>query len=264
MNTLQIKAQLDKLVERYNTIDFIENDPIAIPHLFKHKNDIEIAAFLSATIAWGNRSGIIKNAKKLMGLMDMQPFDFVKNHSEQDLKKLEPFIHRTFNGIDTIFFVKALKEIYSKHIGLENIFNQGYQQFNDLKYSIIKVRSLFLNTSHQYRSEKHIANVEKNSSAKRINMFLRWMIREDKAGVDFGLWKNIPASALYCPIDVHSGNSARKFGLLNRKQNDWKSVEELTANLKRLNPNDPVIYDYALFGYGIEEKTRLQAKKTKK
>lgn len=249
----QLHNFLKEKHDQYNNPEFIESDPISIPHQFSKKEDIEIAALLTATIAWGNRKMIIKNAKQLMELMDRAPFDFIQNFTDDDLKPFENFVHRTFNGTDCIYFLKSLQNIYKNHGGLEGAF-LIQQKSDNLKESIISFHKLFFELEHQDRTRKHLANPEKNSAAKRINMFLRWMARNDKRGVDFGIWKNISTRKLFCPLDVHSGNVARKLGLLTRKANDWKAVEELTGNLRKFDAADPVKYDFALFGLGVFEK----------
>ncbi|MEO9571570.1 MAG: TIGR02757 family protein [Polaribacter sp.] len=253
MKKSELKEFLDEKVVEYNTPKFIESDPIQIPHLFTKKEDIEIAAFLTATISWGNRKMIIKNAFKMMELLDNSPHDFIINHQENDLKSLDGFVHRTFNAIDLQQFIKSLKHIYSQHKGLENVLsikNEG----DTYKEAIHYLKQVFFDIPHQQRTQKHISDPLKNSAAKRINMFLRWMVRNDNAGVDFGLWKTHKPSYLSCPLDVHSGNVARKLKLLLRKQNDWKALSELDKNLRSLDKNDPVKYDFALFGLGVFEK----------
>lgn len=252
LKILDLKDFLDEKVVTYNNPKFIESDPIQIPHNFSKKEDIEISGFLTATIAWGNRKSIINNSKKLMQLLDNAPHDFIVNHNESDLIKLESFVHRTFNGIDCITFINALQNIYNNHNGLEPLFNKLNN--NNLQLAISKFKQVFFEIEHLQRTQKHISDPLKKSAAKRINMFLRWMIRQDHAGVDFGIWKSISPSQLSCPLDVHSGNVARKLGLLNRKQNDAKALNELDNNLKILDPEDPVKYDFALFGLGVFEK----------
>ena len=252
MNKAELKDFLDSKVEQYNNPKFIETDPIQIPHVFSKKEDIEIAGFLTATIAWGNRKSIINNARQLVNLMEDAPFDFVINHSETDLKKLLPFVHRTFNGDDFIQFTKSLKHIYLNHNGLESVFVK-YAEHNSLQNSISKFKTIFFEMEHLPRTQKHISDPLKNSAAKRINMFLRWMVRNDKTGVDFGIWKNLSPKQLSCPLDVHSGNVARKLGLLTRKQNDAKALLELDNSLRKLDIKDPVKYDFALFGLGVFE-----------
>ncbi|UFH46122.1 TIGR02757 family protein [Flavobacterium galactosidilyticum] len=252
MTQSELKDFLDEKVIQYNTFDFIESDPVQIPHLFSQKEDIEIAGFLSATIAWGNRKMIIKNSHRMMDLMGNAPYDFVMSHTENDLETLESFVHRTFNGGDFSTFIRSLKHIYQNHGGLENVFNK-HQEAGSMQKSIHELKKLFFEIPHQKRSQKHISDPLNNSAAKRINMYLRWMIRQDNKGVDLGIWKDIPPSALSCPLDVHSGNVARKLGLLTRKQNDGKALVELDLQLRKLDANDPVKYDFALFGLGVFE-----------
>ncbi|WP_142786441.1 TIGR02757 family protein [Changchengzhania lutea] len=252
LKTSELKDFLDTKVELYNNPKFIESDPIQIPHLFHKKEDIEIAGFLTATIAWGNRKSIINNGKKLVELMDHAPHEFILNHDENDLIPLQGFVHRTFNGHDCIQFIKSLKNIYTKHDGLENVFS-SHAEAHSLQKTISEFKSIFFEMDHLARTEKHISDPLKNSAAKRINMFLRWMVRNDYAGVDFGIWKTLNASQLSCPLDVHSGNVARKLGLLKRKQNDAKAVLELDTALRDLDSTDPVKYDFALFGLGVFE-----------
>ena len=252
MNSTELKSFLDEKVVLYNNPNFIESDPIQIPHLFSKKEDIEIAGFLSATIAWGNRKMIIKNAHKMMDLMGNTPYDFVMSHSETDLERLEHFVHRTFNGGDFFTFIKGLQHIYKNHNGLENVFSL-HPETDNLQKSIHEFKKLFFEIPHKNRTQKHISDPLNNSAAKRINMYLRWMVRQDNKGVDLGIWKTISPALLSCPLDVHSGNVARKLGLLIRKQNDGKSLAELDKKLRLLDPNDPVKYDFALFGLGVFE-----------
>ncbi len=246
----EIVALLEEKYVQYNQFQFIESDPISIPHLFNKKEDIEIAGFLSATIAWGQRKTIISNAKKMVELMDMQPYDFVMNHKLADLNRFKHFKHRTFNSEDLSYFILALQHIYKNYNGLETVFALHSA---DMKMAIHHFKAIFFELSHPQRTEKHLADPYKNSAAKRINMFLRWMVRKDKMGVDFGIWKSISPAQLMCPLDVHSGNVARKLGLLTRKQNDWKAVEELTEKLRMFDDADPVKYDFSLFGLGVFE-----------
>lgn len=253
MNQTELKEFLDEKVLTYNSPDFILTDPIQVPHQFSLKEDIEISAFLTAIIAWGNRKSIIKNGNKIVELLGNAPHDFVMNHREQDLDKLLPFVHRTFNGVDLHFFVCSLKNIYKHHGGLETIF-KNYTTENSLQPAIHEFKKVFFSIPHPLRTEKHISDPIKNSAAKRINMFLRWMVRQDEAGVDFGIWKTISPALLSCPLDVHSGNVARSLGLLARKQNDSKALFELDTSLRNLDPSDPVKYDFALFGLGVFEK----------
>lgn len=247
-----LKKFLDSNVELYNQPEFIEKDPTSIPHLFRKKEDIEIAGFLSATIAWGNRTMILRNAKRLMEMMDFAPCEFILNFNAADLKPFEKFVHRTFNAVDLEYFLWSLKNIYQKHGGLEKVLSRK----PEIKEAIHHFRDVFFELEFPSRTSKHIANPAKNSSAKRLNMFLRWMVRNDNKGVDFGIWKTINPSLLMCPLDVHSGSVARKLGILKRKQDDWKAVEELTQNLRKFDPNDPVKYDFALFGIGVNKSFR--------
>jgi uncharacterized protein (TIGR02757 family) len=253
MNKSELKLFLDEKVILYNNPKFIESDPIQIPHLFTLKEDIEIAGFLVAIIAWGNRKSIINNGHRLMKMMGNSPYDFVMNFSEKDSESLSPFVHRTFNSDDLLYFLKSLRNIYEKHGGLENVFAQ-YSEKNSLQIAIHHFKRTFFELPHLARTQKHISDPLKNSAAKRINMFLRWMVRNDNAGVDFGIWKSIFPSQLSCPLDVHSGNVARKLKLLNRKQNDGKALTELDISLRKLDPKDPVKYDFALFGLGVFER----------
>jgi uncharacterized protein (TIGR02757 family) len=253
MNFSELKEFLDEKVILYNNPNFIESDPIQIPHLFSQKEDIEIAGFLAATISWGNRKMIIENSHKMMLIMGNSPFDFVMNHKEKDLIQLQNFVHRTFNATDFEYFIKSLKNIYRKHNGLEAVFAKN-QEKDSMQRSISEFKKIFFEVDNLTRTQKHISDPENNSAAKRINMFLRWMVRDDKKGVDFGIWKTISASKLSCPLDVHSGNVARKLELLFRKQNDGKALFELDTNLRKLDKNDPVKYDFALFGLGVFEK----------
>ena len=253
MNKAELKEFLNYKVEQYNQPEFIDSDPIKIPHQFSKKEDIEIAGFLAATIAWGNRKSILKNANKLMELMDFAPYDFIKNFEEEDLMRFDGFVHRTFNDIDLSYFVTSLQNIYLQHKGLEGVFTK-YTTPTSTQNAIHEFKKVFFELPHLKRTQKHVSDPLKNSAAKRINMFLRWMVRDDKCGVDFGLWKNISPSTLSCPLDVHSGNIARRLKLLKRKQNDAKALVELDTNLRKLDKADPVKYDFALFGIGVFEK----------
>jgi uncharacterized protein (TIGR02757 family) len=253
MKKAELKEFLDEKVILYNNPKFIDSDPIQIPHLFTQKEDIEIAAFLTSIISWGNRTMIIRNSFKMMELFDNAPHDFILNHQEKDLKSLEGFVHRTFNYIDFQQFIKSLKHIYLQYGGLEQALSikDGSKTYQT---AINNFKTSFFEVDHQQRTQKHISDPLKNSAAKRINMFLRWMVRNDKAGVDFGIWETHFPANLSCPLDVHSGNVARKLKLLLRKQNDWKAVSELDKKLRSLDKTDPVKYDFALFGLGVFEK----------
>jgi uncharacterized protein (TIGR02757 family) len=253
LSTDELRVFLDEKAQQYNHPDFITSDPIQIPKRFHNKADIEIAAFLSAIIAWGNRKSIITSAYKLMSIMGEQPHGYILNSSKSDWEAIDHFVHRTFNTIDLRYCLQALQHIYQNHGGLHKAFlPKADEEYMD--EAICRFRNLFFECDHPKRTGKHIANPAKGSAAKRIHMFLRWMVRQDNNGVDFGLWTDIPTSKLSCPLDVHTGNIARKLGLLKRKQNDQKALRELDQQLRILDPNDPVKYDFALFGLGVFEK----------
>jgi uncharacterized protein (TIGR02757 family) len=246
---------LEAKADQYNNPKFIESDPISIPHLFLRKEDIEIAAFFSATIAWGQRPIIIRNARRLMHLMDESPYEFITGAGPSDLARFSTFVHRTMNGDDVMFFVRSLQNIYRNYGGLENIFSHPVNEPGiGAKEGLQHFRRIFFSIPYPLHTSRHVADVVAGSAAKRLNMFLRWMVRKDKRGVDFGIWSGIEMSQLYCPLDVHSGQVARKLGLLVRRQNDWKAVEELTVALRTFDSADPVKYDFALFGLGVFEK----------
>ncbi len=249
----QLREFLEEKTNQYNSAAFIESDPVQVPHQFTAKEDIEIAAFLTATIAWGSRVSIIRSAQLLMRLMDNSPHRFVLDFEESDMKRFKHYVHRTFQPVDSIFFMKSLKNIYRNHGSIGEIFQTSYTRYGNLEKALTEFRRVFFEVPHSDRSQKHVADIERNSSAKRLNLFLRWMVRKDKAGVDFGLWNRIPMSDLFLPLDVHTANVSRKLGLLMRKQNDWKAVLELTGKLQEMDQEDPVKYDYALFGLGIFE-----------
>ncbi|SEB82815.1 TIGR02757 family protein [Tenacibaculum sp. MAR_2009_124] len=253
MKKEELKAFLDEKVIEYNNTNFIDSDPVQIPISFNQKEDQEIAGFLAATIAWGNRKMIIKNAQRIVELMGNAPFDFVMNHNEDDLERFESFVHRTFNNVDITFFIKSLKNIYTNHQGLENVLKPK-DGIDNYQHAIHEFKKTFFEIPHETRTLKHVSDPLKNSASKRINMFLRWMVRNDKSGVDLGIWKSHSSANLHCPLDVHSGNVARKLGILKRKQNDWKALIELDTTLRKFDPNDPVKYDFALFGLGVFEK----------
>ncbi|MGQ9620279.1 MAG: TIGR02757 family protein [Bacteroidales bacterium] len=249
----ELKEFLDEKVEQYNNPAFIELDPIQIPHSYTGKEDIEISGFLTAIISWGNRTSIVKNAKRMLALMGNSPYDFILNHNEKHLKQMDGFVHRTFNSIDLLTFIEGLKHLYKHKDGLEGIFVK-YQTNDSLQPAIHELKKEFFTIPHLERTRRHLPDPMTGSAAKKINMYLRWMIRKDNAGVDFGLWKSISPSILSCPLDVHSGNVARKLGLLVRKQNDAKAVQELDRALRLLDCNDPVKYDFALFGLGASKE----------
>jgi uncharacterized protein (TIGR02757 family) len=252
LNKDELKEFLDEKANKYNNSDFIESDPISIPHSYSSKEDIEISGFLAATIAWGNRKMIIRNSIRMMELMGNSPYDFIMNHNENHLDKFHGFVHRTFNSDDLIYFIRALQYIYKEKKGLENIFNE-FSTKDSLQPAIHELKNIFFELPHSPHTVKHLSDPFKGSAAKKINMYLRWMVRNDNKGVDFGLWKSISPSLLSCPLDVHSGNVARKLGLISRNQNDSKAVIELDRNLREMDREDPVKYDFALFGLGVFE-----------
>lgn len=252
MNFSEIKKLLNRNADEYNQPSFIANDPISIPHLFSKKQDIEIAGFFAAIFAWGNRTTIINKSKKLMQLMDNAPHQFCLHHTPNDLKSILTFKHRTFNATDLLYFIEFFKTHYTKHKSLESAFtNNG----TAVEKMLIGFHHYFFSLGHiPERTRKHIATPERNSSCKRLNMYLRWMVRTDDRKVDFGIWKKIKPEQLICPLDVHVARVARKLGILKRKQNDWQAAVELTAYLQTLDATDPVKYDFALFSLGVEEK----------
>jgi uncharacterized protein (TIGR02757 family) len=251
---------LERLHDRYNTAAFVADDPVSVPHRFSAQNDIEIAGFLAATIAWGNRKAIVKNAGRMIDLMGGAPYDFVMNASQGELDGVSGFVHRTFNGGDLCSFLLALRHIYSEFGSMRGFFEGEYARSasgsdtgeGDIRRVIARFRQEFFVPQHPVRCEKHLGSIDRGAACKRTNMFLRWMVRRDDRGVDFGLWRGIPPSALYLPLDVHSAATARSLGLLQRRQNDWRAVEEVTRSLREFDPADPVKYDFALFGAGID------------
>ncbi len=253
MTLLELKEFLDEKADFYEQKEFIQNDPIIIPHEYENKLDIEISGFIISIISWGNRKSIIKSGYKIMNLLESSPYDFIMNHSSEDLKRIKGSIHRTFNSEDLIFFIKSLKNIYTKHNGLEGIIS-NIKNGDNLQERISNFKKKFFELKHSNRTKKHLPDPLKGSAAKRFNMFLRWMVRSNNKGVDFGLWKSISPSELSCPLDVHTGNTARKLGLLKRNQNDSLAVYELDKILREMDKKDPVKYDFALFGLGVNEK----------
>jgi len=247
-----LKKFLDQKVEEYNRPSFIKDDPISIPHLFTKKQDIEISGFFAAIFSWGNRATIINKSKELMQRMDNSPYEFIKSHTSTDLKKLKGFKQRTFNEDDLYYFIESLHHHYSKYNSLEKAFFQN-KEFTTEK-ALTHFKKYFFSLEHLKRTEKHISSPLQKSTCKRLNMFLRWMVRDDNKGVDFGLWKNILPSKLIIPIDLHVARVAKKLGLLKRKQVDWIAAVELTDALRQLDDKDPVKYDFALFNLGIIEK----------
>ncbi|MEQ8244391.1 TIGR02757 family protein [Fulvivirga sp.] len=254
MSTLNLKAFLDLKVERYNQPGFIKNDPIVIPHRFSKKQDVEIAGFFAAVLAWGQRITIINKCNELFAAMDNAPHDFILNHREAELKRFENFKHRTFNATDTLYFIHFFKTYYSRYESLESAFLPDGKS-KGMEDNLKHFHNLFFDLPDApQRTRKHIATPARKSACKRLNMYLRWMVRSDDCGVDFGLWKKLKPSELICPCDLHVDRVARKLHLINRKQTDWLTALELTEKLREFDPEDPVKYDFALFGLGIEEK----------
>jgi len=252
------KEILEKAYLRHHNAAFIPEDPLQIPHQFTKLQDIEIMAFFSSILAWGQRKTIINNCKKLVLLFDNEPYNFILNHKEEDLKRFLDFKHRTFNATDLLYFIAFLKHHYQNNESLESAFTMHLSPKDEtVENALIGFHNYF--TSLEFfpiRTRKHIATPARNSACKRLNMFLRWMVRQDDKNIDFGLWKNIKTSQLLCPLDVHVERQARALGLITRKQSDFKTVLELTANLKKIDQNDPVRFDFALFGMGIEQKLK--------
>lgn len=246
----ELKAFLDEKSDYYNTPSFIDADPISIPHQFTNARDIEIAGLFAAVLAWGNRATIIRKCNELMDRMDRTPYAFATQHAPSDLKRLTGFKHRTFNDTDLLYFVSFLKWYFKEHTSLEAVFagrsvEEGLTRFHQLFFSL---------EDHPSRTRKHISTPQRKSACKRLNMFLRWMVRRDDRGVDFGLWKTISPSDLICPCDVHVDRVARRLKLIRRKRTDWATAVELTTNLRKFDPLDPVRYDFALFGLGVEAR----------
>lgn len=249
-----LKDFLDRKADFYNKTSFVDNDPIFVPHRFSKKQDIEIMSFFAATFAWGQRKTIIQKSMELAGRFDGKPHEFILNHTENDLKQLLGFKHRTFNDTDLLYFTDFLHRHYKANESLENAFIPK-TGFDDMESSLVFFeQSFFDHPNALQRTRKHVATPVRNSTCKRLNMFLRWMVRDDGKGVDFGLWKKIQPKDLICPIDVHVDRTARQLGLITRKQTDWKTALELTENLRLLNPDDPVKYDFALFGLSVEKE----------
>jgi uncharacterized protein (TIGR02757 family) len=252
----KLKDFLDKKVEEYNQPGFIEHDPISVPHYFSGKQDIEIAGFFASIFAWGNRTIIIKKSRELMMLMGNAPYDFITNHNEKDLKRLLQFKHRTFNVTDLLYFILFLKQHYQQSKTLETAFSKWLNRKDKtVEKALTGFHDYFFSLKDApVRTKKHIATPNRNSTCKRLNMFLRWMVRKDNDGVDFGIWDDISPSQLICPIDVHVARVARRFNLINRKHVNWQTALELTLQLKKFDRDDPVKYDFALFGLGVVEK----------
>ncbi len=254
LNIRDMVPMLEEAVDKYNRPDFIESDPIQIPHEYTKKQDIEITAFWTSMLAWGQRKTIINKSRELFSLMDNSPHDFILNHKETELKPFESFKHRTFQPIDCLYFIHFLKSYYQQYDSLETAFHMHQKEKDsDVGNMLIGFHELFFDSElAPQRTRKHIATPARKSTCKRLNMFLRWMVRKDDKGVDFGLWDNIPTSMLLMPLDVHVRRVAMKLKLLQRSQNDFKAVLELTDALRSIDSDDPVRFDFALFGLGLE------------
>lgn len=245
---------LETLHDKYNREEFIEADPISIPHSFTDNRDREIAGFFAATIAWGNRKAIVRSARRMMECMDFAPYDFIVNATDADIEPLRSYVYRTFNGDDFVDFVHAVQSIVRRYGTIGELFESSFEHYGDMAAVLSEVRREFFSVEHNYRCEKHFSSIDKGAACKRLNMYLRWFVRRDNRGVDFGSWTKIPMSALYLPLDVHSGNVSRELGLLSRRQNDWKATVEVTETLRKFSADDPVRYDFALFGAGVNSK----------
>ena len=251
----QLKKLLDDKVALYNQPGFIANDPVCIPHSFSGKQDIEISGLFAATLAWGNRTTIINNCRRLMQWMDNAPHDFIMNHTDADLKRFLGFVHRTFNATDFLYFIEVLTRHYREYTSLEDAFVPGKKYTGlTVEDALIYYNNWFFSGEYPERTRKHVPTPLRNSACKRLNMYLRWMVRSDKAGVDFGLWKKIDPAQLICPLDVHVARVSARLGLLDSDKANWKNALQLTARLREFNPTDPAIYDFALFGLGAEER----------
>lgn len=250
----EMKDFLELKYRQFNVPAFISNDPVSVPHRYTVKQDIEISGFLTAAISWGRRDLIVSSANSLLDMMGESPWAFIMEAGDDNIDKVSSFYYRTFNGHDCTTFIRGLKKIYSRYNSMEDVLIRYMADGHSWKESIIGLRSEFFNIPHQKRTLKHFANLSTGAAGKRLNMFFRWMVRNDGRGVDFGLWQSVDPSVLFIPLDFHTGNISRKLGLLERKQNDWKAVEELTGVLRGFDEHDPVKYDFSLFGLGIIEK----------
>jgi uncharacterized protein (TIGR02757 family) len=254
LSRTELKDFLDEKADLYNRPQFIESDPISIPHTFKKKQDIEIAGLFAAVLAWGQRITIVRKCRDLLMRMDNDPYQFILHHTEGDLKSMQQFKHRTFNATDTLYFIAFLRAYYKDHVSLEDAFKVSPQD-TTIEEGLVRFHNQFFSLDgYPHRTKKHIATPERKSTCKRLNMYLRWMVRRDNKGVDFGLWRTISPSQLVCPCDVHVDRVSRKLKLIKRQATDWQTALELTSRLRKLDPSDPVKYDFALFGLGIEER----------
>lgn len=250
--TEELRDLLERLYDKYDRPEFIAPDPISVPHRFSGREDREVAGFFAATIAWGNRKAIVANALRMMQCLDNAPWDFVRHASAAELASLDRFVHRTFNGRDLRDFVLALRGLCERYGSLGGFFERRYAELGSLPAVLSAFRREFFAAAHDPHCEKHLSSIDRGAACKRLCMYLRWMVRRDERGVDFGLWTSIPMSALYIPLDLHTGEMARALGLLDRRQNDWKAVAALTGRLRDFDADDPVRFDYALFGAGID------------
>ncbi|MBO5875597.1 MAG: TIGR02757 family protein [Alistipes sp.] len=248
----ELRDLLESLHDKYNRPEFIEHDPISVPHSFSSRDDREVAGLLASTIAWGNRKAIVKSAKRMMQYMDNAPADFVRNASERELALLESYVHRTFNGRDFIDFVRGVRGMFERFGGIGNFVEERYEATGSMASVLSDFRREFFACDHDPHCEKHLSSIDKGAACKRLNMYFRWFVRRDERGVDFGEWRKVPMSALYLPLDVHTGNMGRALGLLHRKQSDWKATAEITASLREFDAEDPVRFDFSLFGAGID------------
>ncbi|MBQ3246731.1 MAG: TIGR02757 family protein [Alistipes sp.] len=248
----ELRDLLETLHDRYNRPEFIENDPISVPHSFSSRDDREVAGLFASTIAWGNRKAIVKSAHRMMQYMDYAPADFVRNASERELSMLESYVHRTFNGRDFIDFVRGARGMCERFGGIGNFVEERYVATGSMAQVLSEFRREFFTCDHDSHCEKHLSSIDKGAACKRLNMYFRWFVRHDERGVDFGEWRRVPMSALYLPLDVHTGNMGRALGLLRRRQSDWKATVEITESLREFDANDPVRFDFSLFGAGID------------
>lgn len=248
----ELRDLLETLHDRYNRPEFIENDPISVPHSFSSRDDREVAGLLASTIAWGNRKAIVKSARRMMQYMDNAPADFVRNASERELALLESYVHRTFNGRDFIDFVRGVRGLCERFGGIGNFVEERYEVTGSMAQVLSDFRREFFACDHNPHCEKHLSSIDKGAACKRLNMYFRWFVRRDERGVDFGEWRRVPMSALYLPLDVHTGNMGRALGLLSRRQSDWKATVEITESLREFDAEDPVRFDFSLFGAGID------------
>jgi len=252
LDRAELGELLERLHDKYNNPDFIESDPISVPHSFSSRDDREVAGFLASTIAWGNRKAIVKSAHRMMHYMDNAPAEFVREASDAELCRLQSYVHRTFNGQDFIDFVRSIRHICDRWGGIGRFFESRYAETRDMARVLSDFRREFFSVGHNPHCEKHLSSIDKGAACKRLNMYIRWFVRRDDRGVDFGLWRTIPMSALYLPLDVHTGNMGRALGLLSRRQSDWKATVEITESLREFDAEDPVRYDFSLFGAGID------------